>query len=73
MNIWLPAGDYLAERIYVNRIQNKNLQNLYPSHTDLCSRDPSRDKTTVRAAAHQLPQDKHQDMIQKRQTLTSAS
>jgi hypothetical protein len=47
----LPAGDHLAEHIYVNRIQNKNLQNLYASHTDLCSQDPSRDfqdETTVK-------------------------
>jgi hypothetical protein len=49
MNIWLPATEHLAERIYVNRIQNKNLQNLYASHIDLCSRDPSpgfQDETT---------------------------
>jgi hypothetical protein len=52
-NIWLPAGDHLAERIYtyVNRIQNKNLQNLYVFHTDLCSWDLSQDfqdETTVK-------------------------
>jgi hypothetical protein len=28
---------------------------------------------SLRVAAHQLPQDKHQDMRQKRQKLTSAS
>jgi hypothetical protein len=30
-------------------------------------------KQTLRAAAHQLRQDKHHDMIQKKQKLTSAS
>jgi hypothetical protein len=47
-NIWLPAGDHLAERIYVNQIQNKNLRNLYASHTDLCSRDPGETTVQVR-------------------------
>jgi hypothetical protein len=31
------------------------------------------DKGNLRAAAHQLRQDKHQDMRQKKQKLTSAS
>jgi hypothetical protein len=47
VKLWL----WIQRRIYVNRIQNKNLQDMYASHTDLCSRDPSQDfqdETTVK-------------------------
>jgi hypothetical protein len=50
--------------------QNNTPHSNKAQHTKL--HDNKQKYTTVRAAAHQVRQDKHQDMTQKRQKLTSA-